>query len=126
MLARNAAGKVPRSHRGASFGLPLIAVILLAGHAPLFAEQTVGLFLNDEASFNGYTLFAPIPSNVTYLINNEGKLVHSWDTGAVTRLSVYLLENGDLLRTVFYAPDGDTRFAAAGAGGRLQQYAWDG
>jgi len=37
-------------------------------------EQTVGLFLNTSAA-PGYTLFAPMSYNVTYLIDNNGELV---------------------------------------------------
>jgi len=118
--------KLLRCYPRMCFGLPFIAVILLAGNAQALAEQTVGLLLNDEASFSGYTLFAPMQSQTTYLINNEGKLIHAWDSGFVPRLSVYLQENGDLLRTVPYAPSAVERFDAAGAAGRIEEYAWDG
>ena len=67
----------------------------------LFAEaqQTVGLIKNSPSSFDGYTLFAPHQSTETYLINNCGELVHSWSSQFITGFSVYLLEDGNLLRT---------------------------
>ena len=42
--------------------------------------QTVGLFRNDPGAFQGYTLFTPRHYNTTYLIDMEGRLVHSFAT----------------------------------------------
>jgi len=63
--------------------------------------QTMGVFINDTARvFKGYTLFAPKQNTMTYLINNEGRKVHEWTRSALAPgQSVYLLENGNLLRT---------------------------
>ena len=63
-----------------------------------FGQQTIGLQLNSEDSYDGYTLFAPIGSTTTYLINNCGEEVHSWPSDYKPRFSCYLLENGVLLR----------------------------
>lgn len=48
---------------------------------------------------NGYTLFAPMKSTDTYLIDEAGNTVHSWQSSSRPGLSVYLLDNGELLRT---------------------------
>ena len=62
--------------------LVLIAGIVLVIGASTLTEgaagQTVGLFQNDPGAYNGYTLFAPNRSNVTYLINNDGEIVNTW------------------------------------------------
>jgi len=94
----------------------LIAVVVLCVSGLARAEQTVGLFLNDEASFDGYTLFTPLSSTATYLINNEGKLVHSWSSQHNAFGTAYLLENGDLLRV---------ERVDQGILGRVEKYAWD-
>jgi hypothetical protein len=52
--------------------LTRIAALVLCVSGLVRAEQTIGLFLNDEASYEGYTLFS---AGDTYLINNEGLLV---------------------------------------------------
>jgi hypothetical protein len=92
---------------------------------PIHAQnQTVGLFLNEPESFQGYTLFAPLPYTSTYLIDNEGNLVHSWDHPYRPGNSVYLLENGHLLRTGL-VPDNQV-FSGGGAGGIVQEIDWDG
>ena len=75
--------------------------LLLSVAAPLAAqERTMGLMYYDSTqSFCGYTLFAPMDWNVVYLIDNEGRLVHSWDAPSKPGLSVYLLEDGSLLHS---------------------------
>ena len=105
----------------------VVSVLLgLAGFSPAGAQATVGLILHDEASYDGYTLFAPIPHLNTYLIDNEGKLVHSWASTFRPGLSVYLTETGNLLRTAQYAPGGSSKFTAGGQGGRVEEFTWDG
>ena len=74
-------------------------------------------------SFSGYTLFAPIRSTTTYLINNSGGVVHTWESDYNPRMSVYLLEDGDLLRTASHS---NPTFSGSGAGGRVQKIDWDG
>jgi hypothetical protein len=86
-------------------------------------NQTVGLFLNDSSSFNGYTFFAPAAYTNTYLINNEGLLVNSWESTYTPALSAYLLENGNLLRT---ATIFNSVFSGGGSGGFIQEFDWDG
>jgi len=95
-------------------------LIFFAGIVNVFAQdQTVGLFFNDSRSFNGYTLFNPMRSTTTYLIDNCGHAVNSWTSSYQPDLSVYLLEDGSLLRTcrVGTVPD---------LGGRLEIFDWDG
>ena len=90
-------------------------------------EQTMGLFINEPGAFNGYTLFAPLRDRTTYLIDNSGRLVHSWDSDFRPGLVVYLRENGNLLHTcqvlnnpTFQSPSG------GGHGGIVQEFTWDG
>ena len=82
---------------------------------------TVGLLQNDSAAFIGYTMFAPLMSNYTYLIDNKGRLVHSWHSSYRPGMSAYLLENGKLLRTAFV---GNLVFSD-GSGGRVEEFDWD-
>jgi hypothetical protein len=103
-------------------GIFWLVLLLLGGFVQVKAqERTVGLFLNDSTSFNGYTLFTPMPDTATYLIDNNGLLVHSWESNFQPSLSVYLLENGHLLRT---ASESNPPFP--NEGGRVQEFDWDG
>ncbi len=54
---------------------------------------------------------------------NEGNFLHSWASGYNPGLSVYLLENGNLLRT---ASVRSTVFDAGGSGGKVQEIDPDG
>ncbi len=75
-----------------------------------------------DAPFDGYNLFAPMESKTTYLMDNFGNTVHSWTSDYRPGLSVYLLEDGALLRT---ANTGDATFNVGGAGGRVERLDWD-
>lgn len=76
--------------------------------------------------FAGYTLFSPLNSRTTYLINNEGAVVHQWASRHLPGISVYLLDNGHLLRATKSAPQGNRYFAAGGAGGGVEELDWNG
>jgi len=88
-----------------------------------WAQQTVGLFIQTEDSFPGYTLFAPTANPTTYLIDNCGKLVHSWESDYIPGLSAYLLEDGSLLRCGRAIND---VFNGGGKGGIVERFDWDG
>ena len=88
--------------------------------------QTVGVFTNTENSFNGYTLFAPIPGFETYLINNCGEVVNQWSSEYRIGLSAYLLEDGSLLRTGQVTSSAENPFSGGGTGGRVERWSWEG
>ena len=72
---------------------------------------------------SGYVLFAPLRSTTTYLINFGGNVVHTWSSQYFPGNVVYLLENGNLLRT---GSLNNSTFNAGGAGGIVQEIDWDG
>ncbi len=86
--------------------------------------RTLGLFLNDTVNaFKGYTLFAPKHNSMTYLINNEGRKCHEWNASTYAPgQTVYLLENGDLLRTCMVQ---GSLGSGGGEGGRIEEYNWN-
>ena len=86
---------------------------------PIYADDpTVGLILNDDSkSFYGYTLFTPKKTNTTYLINNDGNLIHKWENDYQHTATAYILENGNLLRS--------TRLPDSTSGGGFQVRDWE-
>ncbi|MBK6291002.1 MAG: aryl-sulfate sulfotransferase [Ignavibacteria bacterium] len=87
------------------------------------AQQTVGVFKHDVAQTSqGYTLFAPVASKSTYLIDNDGQVVHSWTSQNIPGLSAMLLPDGSLLRTG--NPLVQT-MGGGGAGGIIERRSWD-
>ena len=87
-------------------------------------SQTVGVFINDTSKvYKGYTLFAPKLNSMTYLINNDGRIVHKWTRSTYAPgQAVYLLENGNLLRTCMTHGSLGT---GGGEGGRIEEYNWN-
>ncbi|HNQ23789.1 MAG TPA: aryl-sulfate sulfotransferase [Phycisphaerae bacterium] len=83
-----------------------------------------GLILSTEATYAGYTLFAPLNSTTTYLVDMQGKLVHSWPSKYVPGQAVYLLDDGSLLRTA--RQPGNRHSEGGGIGGRIERLAPDG
>ena len=83
-------------------------------------SQTIGLIQNSPESFNGYTLFSN--NEITYLVDNCGDLVHTWQSQYPPGNSLYLLENGNLLRTARIPGD----FSGGGIGGRIELFNWEG
>ena len=99
-----------------------LTILLLFFSHFLSAQQTVGLFINDSLALNGYTLIAPSSETKTYLIDNCGLVVHTWEaSNYFPGASVYLLENGNLLRTGRLAGI----FGGGGLGGRIEMFNWD-
>ena len=102
-------------------------ILLLLPLGPIvLGQQTVGLFQNDPGSFDGYTIFGTLTTGPTFLIDNEGKLVHEWFSAFPTGNTIYLLPGGSLLRASRFEPVPVGRFNAGGAGGRIERFDWDG
>jgi len=76
---------------------------------------------DDTRAFNGNILFAPQASTTTYLIDNNGNVKHTWVSSYLPGQSVYMLENGNLLRTAKIVT-----VWPGGAGGGLQELTWNG
>ena len=74
-----------------------------------------------------YTLFAPLQSKTTYLIDANGNTVHSWQSDARPALAAYLLPNGELLRTEKIGSlPGTFASDVGGSGGVIQIQDWNG
>ncbi len=100
--------------------ITLSGFCLLLFSCQLFSQQTVGIFLNTPQSFNGYTLFSN--NEISYLIDNCGFKVNIWESDYKPGESVYLLENGELLRTARVSGN----FSGGGLGGRFELFDWGG
>jgi hypothetical protein len=83
--------------------------------------KTVGLIQYDSLSYNGYTLFSPMASNTTYLIDNCGEKIKEWTFDALPGLLAYLQEDGSLFKAVRTSGT----FGAGGSGGKVVHKSWD-
>jgi hypothetical protein len=104
----------------------LFSISVLAVADPGWAQPptTIGLIQNDRGAFNGYTLFECMRYTDTYLIDNNGLLVNSWQSQYEPGNMCYLLESGDLLRGA--NPGGFGSFNGPGGAGMAQRFDWDG
>lgn len=87
-----------------------------------------GVVVNDPRAFQGYTLFSPLNSTKTFLIDMKGRVVQSWK-GASTPCSLaYLLPDGNLLRPCHWEETRRTIVPGmiSPNGGRIQEFTWDG
>ncbi len=91
--------------------------------APADATRPSGLLANKPGAFPGYVLYAPLMSDTTYLIDAEGLVVHTWKSRYAPEGSVYLLDDGHLLRG---ARVESKVFSGGGVGGLIEELTWDG
>ena len=87
------------------------------------STNNMGLILNTTKAFQGYTLMAPKQYTATYLLNNDGRIMHQWSASTYPPgQSVYLLESGHLLRSCMTK---GKLSSGGGEGGRIEEYDWD-
>jgi hypothetical protein len=79
--------------------------------------------LDENKSFEGYTLFAPMWDRKTYLMDKSGTIVHSWTSIYLDTQAAYLLENGNLARASLVAT---SSLFAGGGQGRIELFDWNG
>jgi hypothetical protein len=91
---------------------------------PKAAPPKGGVSLNDPKAFRGYTVVAPMNSTKTHLIDMDGRIVKTWESDCTPAMTAFLLENGHLLRPGTLGAKG--QLFGAGAGGRIQEFDWDG
>jgi hypothetical protein len=99
-----------------------IQYILLFLVLTIHAQNSVGSITVENNVYDGYTLFTPNASTETYLIDNCGQIINQWSSTYDPGNSVYLLENGNLLRT---AKISNPNITLGGVGGHLELFDWD-
>jgi len=82
-----------------------------------------GTIIHEAGVTPGYVLHTPLMSDTTYLVDNDGLVVHTWKSPYAPQAFVYLRDNGYLLRGAHLE---SPIFKGGGSGGRLEEYTWDG
>jgi hypothetical protein len=93
-----------------------------ASYVSSVSPQATGVVIHDLDASDGYTLVAPMFSNLNYLIDQSGEVVFSWES-AYPAFAAYLLEDGSLLRSAFIGKDAiASRFGRGhGSTGRVER-----
>ncbi len=105
--------------------VPIVLLLIFIGSAMVFtgAQAEEPRTRSDSEAYDGYTLFNPNGAKKTYLVDMDGETVHTWDNSESGGYSVYLLENGNILRP---AKDDDAQLNGGASAGLLQEIDWDG
>ena len=76
-----------------------------------------------EFEAESYNLYAPLNSKQTYLMANDGQVVHTWKADYSPGNAVYMNEDGSIWHTGRVS---NSVFQAGGAGGSIQKIGFDG
>jgi len=87
------------------------------------AQNTVGTIVNTVNSYEGYTLFCPVNSFQSFLIDNCGRVVNSWTTNNLPGLSAKLDTGGNLVRNGRIL---NSAMSIGGLSGIVEKFNWDG
>lgn len=86
-----------------------------------YSQNTIGTIINTPNAFEGYTLFSN--GNKTFLINNCGQKINEWVSNYDTMGTVYLLEDGSILRA---GTTNNSNIIFGGVSGRIEKFDWEG
>jgi hypothetical protein len=110
-------------------GILLVVYLLLLVTPSWAQDKTVGVITHTDDVYEGYTLFSPQFTEFVYLIDNDGRIVHSWDVEGVTAVrEARLLENGNLIMVARPRDAIDDSLIPGSylSDGSLREYTWDG
>jgi hypothetical protein len=107
----------------------LLCLFLSTIFLPTQAQKhTIGLIQADNAkAFKGYNLIYPSEQSTVYLLDNCGRVVHTWTDSAHFRPgnSVFLLENGVLLKTKRHSSVTADFINGPGSGATVEKRDWN-
>ncbi|MBC8753306.1 aryl-sulfate sulfotransferase [Kordia sp. YSTF-M3] len=87
----------------------------IAPTTPIELNDNIVVY-EEGAISDAYTLLSPLGSTDTFLINNEGFVVHKWEA-ETSALVTYLTNEGNLIRTL---RQNDSEFTGGGATGAIE------
>src|SRR5918995_4961819 len=116
---------IGRSARALTLLAALLTLLTGAGLASRTGDEPAGLVSKTAAASPGYTLFAPLEQERTYLVDLDGKVEHTWRHDSQPGLNQYLLEDGTLVRAGRLKLKGPFE-GAKGQGGRIEALDWNG
>ena len=89
-------------------------------------RETGLITFDQEKAFHGFTLFSPLWTKKTFLINMRGEVVHDWDLPGPPGGYARLLQNGNLVYSANTGHEGGPPFPGGAQGGLMREVDWDG
>ena len=84
--------------------------------------------VHTEDAYDGYVLFSPLSDNDVYLMDNDGRIIHTWDIeGMAAVRETHLLENGHLVLSAEARDEIDFSLmpVVSPINGSIREYTWD-
>jgi hypothetical protein len=100
--------------------ISLVALLTGSSCVTLTNAQRLSNDLAQPSVIDGNILFAPMDTTITYLINSNGNVEHTWSSDYIPGEAVLWLGDGTILRTIKVGGPG-----SGGAGGGVQKIKWD-
>ena len=104
----------------------VLCLVLVPAIASGQSDEERGLKMHEAGAFDGLNLFSPLEAGTTYLMDNDGRVVHTWESDYRPGQQAYLLPNGHLLRTASFGLAGNGTFHGGGSGYRIEEFTGDG
>ena len=110
--------------------LILLVAIMTSLNTLAQDERTVGLFVNEDAAYEGYVLYSPQRNPELFLIDNEARVIKQWTFDDLVR-EAFMLDNGNIVVLLgIEAQDLDTTYMPEsflnGSTGRIIEMTWEG
>jgi len=102
----------------------IFIISISASNATLFVKNDGFSPTYYSEPWQGFTLFAPEYSTMTYLMDINKNIVHTWESEYIQGLAAYLLEDGSLIRSCL--PYANPTFMCGGITGRVEIISWAG
>lgn len=106
----------------------LLSILFTMGMLCWAQKHTVGLITsNNTKAFKGYNLLYPHEQPNVYLLDNCGRIVHTWKDTLDSRPgnTVYLLEDGSIIKTKRSAKVTGNPIWSGGGGGTVEKRDWN-
>ena len=117
-------GRKINNHLHVSLIFIVLFLIIILSFSPSFFGKNLKYFnVNNKEIFPGYILFTPEYSTETILIDRYDDIYHTWNSNYIQGMSVYLLENGGIVRSCL--PFINPKFISGGITGCVEKYDWN-
>jgi hypothetical protein len=100
----------------------LLWIVVCFKVSSVFSQKFAGSLVIDKGAQHGFTLFTSLNTKNTYLIDNCGQVLNTWQSDHISGSTSYLMTNGNMVRAVAIPNPAITR---GGGGGGIEIMDWE-